>query len=684
MAHVDAGKTTTTERILFYSGATSRIGEVDDGSTVTDWMAQEQERGISITAAATTFGWKGHVVNLIDTPGHVDFTMEVERSLRVLDGAVAVFDAVDGVEPQSETVWRQADRYRVPRLAFINKCDREGADPERVIAEIKRGSARIRSRSSCRVGIGADVRRRDRPDHDARAHVGRRRRSARRSPTARSRTRIVDDASRAREAMIEAIAELDDELMAAWVAGRELAAERSAPRFAASRSRTAACRRSSAPRSATRASTTSSTRCSTTCRRRPTSPRSAAAIRGSAPARRRCPHRGRRPAARRARVQGADRRRRRPADVRPRLRRLPARRRHGAQRDQGPPRADRPAGAHVREPPRGHSPDRRRHDRRRSSAAAASSPPATRCAIRARRSCSTRWPCRTPVIGVVVEPETDEDHAQARARARAPRDRGPVVPRPTDAESGQIVISRDGRAPPRDRRRPPPPRVRRQRAGRQPAGRVPRDRHPARRGREQVRPPGRGPRGEYGHVQLVVEPTDRGGGYVYENRAPRSDIPQEHAPGGRGGSRRGRRAWRPRWPPHDRPPRPGRRRQLSPRRFEQLRLQGGGRRKAFVAAANKAAPTLLEPVMSLEVVTPDESRRRRPRRFACQKRKSRWNYRAAGVQSRRLFRPHGGDVRLRDRPAIRTRGRATYAMELDHYAEVPHQIRDDLIARARA
>src|SRR3954470_17589061 len=141
MAHVDAGKTTTTERMLFYTGVTSRIGEVDDGSAFTDWMQQEQERGISITAAATTFTWpRGKaacVVNLIDTPGHVDFTMEVERSLRVLDGAIAVFSAVEGVEPQSETVWRQADRYRIPRLAFINKCDREGAEPARVMDEMK-------------------------------------------------------------------------------------------------------------------------------------------------------------------------------------------------------------------------------------------------------------------------------------------------------------------------------------------------------------------------------------------------------------------------------------------------------------------------------------------------------------------------------------------------------------------
>ncbi len=133
MAHIDAGKTTTSERILFYSGVSQRLGEVHDGSTVMDWMEQEQERGISITAAATTLQWDDHQINLIDTPGHVDFTIEVERSLRVLDGVIAVFCAVGGVEPQSETVWRQADRYRVPRVAFINKCDRTGADPDAVV-----------------------------------------------------------------------------------------------------------------------------------------------------------------------------------------------------------------------------------------------------------------------------------------------------------------------------------------------------------------------------------------------------------------------------------------------------------------------------------------------------------------------------------------------------------------------
>ena len=137
MAHIDAGKTTTTERILFYTGITYKLGEVHDGTAVMDWMAQEQERGITITSAATTCLWRDHRVNIIDTPGHVDFTAEVERSLRVLDGAVAVFDAVAGVEPQSETVWRQADKYRVPRICFVNKMDRVGADFARTLDQIK-------------------------------------------------------------------------------------------------------------------------------------------------------------------------------------------------------------------------------------------------------------------------------------------------------------------------------------------------------------------------------------------------------------------------------------------------------------------------------------------------------------------------------------------------------------------
>ena len=161
MAHIDAGKTTTTERMLFYTGISHKIGEVHDGNAVMDWMEQEQERGITITSAATTCFWSGmdgnrdqHRINIIDTPGHVDFTIEVERSLRVLDGAIAVFCAVGGVEPQSETVWRQADKYRVPRLAFVNKMDRTGADLSRVLEQIR---SRLKGRPVLmQVNIGVE------------------------------------------------------------------------------------------------------------------------------------------------------------------------------------------------------------------------------------------------------------------------------------------------------------------------------------------------------------------------------------------------------------------------------------------------------------------------------------------------------------------------------------------------
>ena len=181
MAHIDAGKTTTTERILYYTGRTYKMGEVHEGAAVMDWMEQEQERGITITSAATTCEWKGHRINIIDTPGHVDFTVEVERSLRVLDGAIALFDSVAGVEPQSETVWRQADKYHVPRIAYINKMDRIGADFEPRRADDDRPTRRP---------SGADPaadRRRGRLPRDHRSGRARTRSSTRTS-SARSRT----------------------------------------------------------------------------------------------------------------------------------------------------------------------------------------------------------------------------------------------------------------------------------------------------------------------------------------------------------------------------------------------------------------------------------------------------------------------------------------------------------------
>lgn len=156
IAHIDAGKTTTTERILFYTGKTHRIGSVDDGTTVTDWMEQERERGITIVSAAVSSEWKGYQINIIDTPGHIDFTAEVQRSLRVLDGGIVVFDAVQGVEPQSETVWRQADRYNVPRICFVNKMDRLGASFERTVESIRQRLGR--NPIAMQLPIGAEAR----------------------------------------------------------------------------------------------------------------------------------------------------------------------------------------------------------------------------------------------------------------------------------------------------------------------------------------------------------------------------------------------------------------------------------------------------------------------------------------------------------------------------------------------
>jgi elongation factor G len=221
MAHIDAGKTTTTERILFYAGATSRMGEVQDGSTVTDWMTQEQERGISITAASTTFSWRDCQCNLVDTPGHVDFTVEVERCMRVLDGAVIVFCAVRGVEPQSETVWRQADRYAVPRIAFINKCDRVGADPSAVTSEM-----RTRLNANPIVlhvphaledefnGLVDLVHGRSREWDDS--SLGARYRDG------QVPVHLREEAAAARGLMVEAIAEVDDQLMAQFLSDAEI------------------------------------------------------------------------------------------------------------------------------------------------------------------------------------------------------------------------------------------------------------------------------------------------------------------------------------------------------------------------------------------------------------------------------------------------------------------------------
>ncbi len=223
IAHIDAGKTTTTERILFYTGRTYKIGEVHEGTAVMDWMEQERERGITITAAATTAEWKDHRINIIDTPGHVDFTAEVERSLRVLDGGVVVFDAVAGVEPQSETVWRQADKYKVPRICFINKMDRTGADFGRTVEMIK---DRLGARPvPIQMPIGAEDRFRGLVDLMANKAVLYLDDEGKREDLSEIPAEVAAQAEVLRQEMIEAIAETNDELTLLYLEGEELDVE---------------------------------------------------------------------------------------------------------------------------------------------------------------------------------------------------------------------------------------------------------------------------------------------------------------------------------------------------------------------------------------------------------------------------------------------------------------------------
>jgi elongation factor G len=690
MAHVDAGKTTTTERILFYSGVTSRIGEVDDGSTVTDWMTQEQERGISITAAATTFGWKQHTINLIDTPGHVDFTMEVERSLRVLDGAVIVFCAVHGVEPQSETVWRQADRHRVPRLAFINKCDRTGADPDRVMAEMRSrlgahpipiqlafglgGSfigildlVAMRARTWDASSFGATF-------HDIpipHAHVPR--------------------ASRAREEMLEAIAELDDELMASWISGRELAPE--AIR-AALRRITLAGRGVPTLVGAAFKNTGIHNLLDAVLDYLP-SPREIGTLRG------RDPNDPTAAPTIARNVTAAN------IDAEPLAAlafkvqtddaggQLTYVRVYTGTLRVGDSVLDATRG-HLEQIPRlvrmfaNHREDIRQIDAGMIGALLQPASSASKLAT-GDTLCDPRFPILldpivvpNAVMGVLVEPETQEDNAKLeRALARLAIE-DPSFRVRSDPETGQTIISGMGEL----HLEIVAERLRRE------FGVSARIGHPQVAYRETISRraegenrfvrvaagPG-GPRGEYGHVRLVVEPTDRGGGYVYENRAASSDIPSEHAGAVEAGVTEAVE-----------------RGVLAGHSMTDLRVQvvGGSYHpvdsnnyafkvaghKAFFAAANKASPTILEPVMSLEVVTPDEhvgevlgdlhARRGKVAGIAAR----------PGVQTVACFVPmatmFGYSTDLRSR----TKGRATYAMELDHYAEVPQQIRDDL-TRAR-
>ena len=686
MAHVDAGKTTTTERMLFYTGITSRIGEVDDGSAFTDWMQQEQERGISITAAATTFGWKHHVVNLIDTPGHVDFTMEVERSLRVLDGAIAVFSAVEGVESQSETVWRQADRYRIPRLAFINKLDRDGADPARVLEEMKSRLGATPIAIQLAIGIGPTFssvidlitlrsRTWDRDSMGAKFTDG---------PIPHGH---VPAASRARESMIEAIAEHDDELMGAWVAGRELAADQIK---AALRRVTLANRGVPTLVGAAFRNLGIHNLLDAVVDYLPSPLDLGGVVRGRDP----------------QDPQAAPTIVRKVGDDQP----LAALAFKVQSDDSGGQltfvrvyAGCLRVGDAVLNATRGQLEQvgrlvrmfaNRREDIRAIESGMIG-------AIVAHGSvgskigtgdtlCDPRQPILldtitipTTVINIAVEPETDEDAGKITAALDRLALEDPSFRVKTDPDSGQILLSGMGEL----HLEIVVERLRRELGVKARVGK------PQVAYRETVTRraegenkfvriaggPG-GSRGEYGHVQLVVEPTDRGGGYVYENRAPQTDIPSEHAPAIAAGVaeavERGVIAGYP----------------LTDLRVQVVggsyhpvdsnnyafKVAGG---KAFVAAANKAAPTILEPIMALEVVTPEESVGDVLGDLHARRGKVAGITARPGVQAVACFVPMASMFGYATDLRSRSRGRATYSMELDHYAEVPLQLREELTAR---
>ena len=361
MAHIDAGKTTTTERILYYTGKTYKIGEVHEGAAVMDWMVQEQERGITITSAATTCKWRDTWINIIDTPGHVDFTVEVERSLRVLDGAVAVFDAVAGVEPQTETVWRQANKYNVPRMCFINKMDRVGADFYRCVDMIKdRLDATV---ALVQIPIGAES--------DFRGVIDLLQMKAlvwddgmgETYETVEIPAELLEDAEHWRHELVDVVSQFDEKVLEKYVCEEEITAEDL--------------------RKAIRAATVSGdvvpVLCGTAFKNKGVqplldavvdylpSPVDIAAVAGSRPEDRGADRASRRRqrAVRRARVQDHERPARRQAHVLPRLLRQARRGWPGAERDEGPQGAHRPHPADARQPPRGQGRRLRGRHRRR-------------------------------------------------------------------------------------------------------------------------------------------------------------------------------------------------------------------------------------------------------------------------------------------------------------------------------
>ena len=437
MAHIDAGKTTATERILFYTGKTHKIGEVHEGSATMDWMAQEQERGITITSAATTAFWRDHRINIIDTPGHVDFTVEVERSLRVLDGAVALFDAVAGVQPQSETVWRQADKYAVPRLV-VHQQDgpRRRRLRRRPCSRSSTASARARCRSSCRSarrtafeGIIDLVERKAIRYTDSLGDTW----EEGEIPAA-----LAAEADAARHVLIEAVADHDEDIAMAFLEDEEIDA----------------ARLRAAIRACTLDLSITPVLCGSAFKNKGVQPLLDGDRRLPADAARQGRRHGHRPEDRRggraqaeprravlrARLQDHVRPVRRQADVLPRLLRRAQGRLARLQPGHGPQGARRAHPPDARQQPRGARVRRRRRDRRRRRASSRSRP-ATRSATRPTRSCSSRSRSPIPSSAWPSSPRRRPTRTSSPTRSRRLSEEDPTFRVHTDDETGQVVIS---------------------------------------------------------------------------------------------------------------------------------------------------------------------------------------------------------------------------------------------------
>lgn len=673
MAHIDAGKTTTTERILFYTGRVHRIGEVDDGAATMDWMVQEQERGITITSAATTCHWRDHRINIIDTPGHVDFTVEVERSLRVLDGAVGVFCAVGGVEPQSETVWRQADKYHIPRIAFVNKMDRMGADFYRVLKEMedRLGANPV----AIQLPVGAEDRFSGIIDLINNCFLV----WEDEAGTAYRRDPIPADmekpAQEYRDKMLEALAEIDDQIMVKYLDGESLTPEEIG----------------SALRRGTLAGTVVPVLCGSAFKNRGVQPLLDAVV-DYLPSPVDIPP-----------VEGVnpdtDQEEERPADdeapfsalafkvmTDPYVGRLTFFRIYSGTLKAGSyvlnvntgkkeriGRILRMHANHREETPEMHAGD-------------IGAAVGLKNTFTGDTLCADDHPIRLesisfpePVISVAIEPQTKADQEKLIISLQKLAEEDPTFRTYTDQETGQTLISGMGELHLEII-----------------IDRLLREFHvDARVGRPQVayketitrraKAEGRyirqtGGRGQYGHVWLEVEPLERGQGYEFVDRIVGGVVPREFIPAVDAGVKEAmENGVLAGYPTVDV------RTSLVDGSYHEVdsseiafKIAGA---QAFKRAVEQAAPVLLEPVMKVEVVVPEEYLGDvlgdlTSRRGQIEGMEQRGNAQVIrGYVPLATMFGYATDLRSR------TQGRGTYVMQFDHYGEVPKSIADGIVAK---